>query len=160
MKAKRIAFCSIIASVYAVITLTTSALAFGPIQFRIAEALCILCFFTPSAVWAVTLGCFVANLFSPLPLDILFGTLATLVGCLGAAKCRNPWVLPVPVILSNMLIVGAELSWAFTPDAFWQGLMINGLQVAIGEIAVLYLLGVPLLRLLQRSTAADYLHTL
>ena len=92
--------------------------------------------------------------------DVVFGTLATLLGCLGAAKCKNPWLLPIPVILSNTVIVGAELAWAFTPDAFWQGLLINGLQIAVGEIAVLYLLGVPLLQLLKRSTAADYLYSL
>lgn len=161
MKTKRIAFCGLVAAVYAVVTLTTSAFAFGPIQFRIAEVLCMLCFFTPSAIWAVTAGCFIANLFSPLPLDLLFGTLATLVGCLGAVRCKNPWLIPLPVALSNAVIVGAELAIAFYPaELFLTGIIISGLQVAIGEFAVLYVLGVPLLQLLRRSPAADYLRTL
>lgn len=120
-----------------------------------------LCWFTPSAVWAVTLGCFAANLFSPLPLDIVFGTLATLVGCIGAEKCKNVWLMPIPVILANTVIVGGELSWAFMPrELFWEGLLINGIQVAIGETAVLYVLGVPLLQVLRRSPVAEHLHTL
>ncbi|MBQ6799454.1 MAG: QueT transporter family protein [Oscillospiraceae bacterium] len=161
MKTRKLAFCGIIACLYAVVTLTTSAFAFGPIQFRVAEVLCMLCFFTPSAIWAVTAGCFLANLFSPLPLDLLFGTLATLVGCLGAARCKNPWVIPLPVALANAVIVGAELAIAFYPaELFLTGIIISGLQVAIGEFAVLYVLGVPLLKLLQRSSAAEFLHTL
>jgi len=160
MNIRKIAFGGIVAAVYAVVTLVTASFAFGPIQFRIAEVLCMLCMITPSAVWAVTLGCFAANLFSPLPLDIVFGTLATLIGCIGASKCKNVWLRPLPVILSNAVIVGAELAWAFMPELFWQGVLINGVQVAIGETAVLYVLGVPLLRVLQRGRAAEYLRTL
>ena len=161
MKTRKLAFCGIVACLYAVVTLVTSSFAYGPIQFRIAEVLCLLCLFTPTAIWAATLGCFIANLFSPLPLDLLFGTLATLIGCIGTAKCKNIWLLPLPVILSNAVIVGIELAVAFyTRELFWTGFAISAAEVAIGEIAVLYLLGVPLMQVLRRSSAGVYLRTL
>lgn len=163
MKTRKLAFCGIVACLYAVVTLMTSSFAYGPIQFRIAEVLCLLCLFTPTAIWAATLGCFIANLFSPLPLDLLFGTLATLIGCIGTAKCKNKniWLLPLPVILSNAVIVGIELAVAFyTRELFWTGFAISAAEVAIGEIAVLYLLGVPLMQVLRRTPAGAYLRTL
>jgi len=160
MSTKKIAFAGILAATYAVVTMATSSFAFGPIQFRVAEVLCLLCLFTPSAVWGVTMGCFAANLFSPLPLDILFGTMATLLGCLVTVRCKNIWIAPLPTILSNAVIIGLELAWAFSPDAFWQGALINGAQVAAGEIVVLYLLGVPLLHTLQKSGADEWLRKL
>ena len=160
MNTRKLAFCGILAAAYAAVTVATSSFAYGPIQFRVAEALCVLCFFTPSAVWGLTLGCFFANLASPLALDMIIGTAATLIGCLIASKCRKPWLVPVPVILANAVLVGIELSWLFTPDLFWQGLLINCLQVAIGEIAVLYLLGMPLLFALQKGRAGEWLQNL
>jgi len=161
MKTRKLAFCGIVACLYAVVTLVTSAIAYGPIQFRIAEVLCLLCLFTPAAVWAVTVGCFAANLFSPLPLDLIFGTLATLIGCIGAARCRRPALAPVPVILSNAVIVGIELAIAFYPaELFLTGFLISAAEVAIGEIAVLYGVGLPLLQMLRRTPAAEYLHSL
>jgi len=160
MNTRKLAFCGILAAAYAAVTVATSSFAYGPIQFRVAEALCFLCFFTPSAVWGLTLGCFFANLASPLALDIIIGTAATLIGCLIASKCKKPWLVPVPVILANAILVGIELSWLFTPDLFWQGLLINGFQVAVGEIAVLYLLGMPLLLTLRNRPAAAWLRSL
>lgn len=161
MNTRKLAFGGIIAAVYAAVTLLTASFAYGPVQFRIAEALCILCFFTPSAVWGLTLGCLLANLFSPVSgLDIVIGTLATLVGCLAATKCRKPWLVPVPIILSNAIWVGLELAYVYTPEQFLSGLLLMGSQVAIGEIAVLYVLGLPLLLILQRNSAADMLRSL
>ena len=62
---KLLAFNGILAAVYAVVTLLTASFAYGPVQFRIAEALCLLPMLLPQTVWGVTLGCVVANLFSP-----------------------------------------------------------------------------------------------
>ena len=161
MKTRKTAFCGIVACLYAVVTLVTSSFAYGPIQFRIAEVLCLLCLFTPAAVWGVTLGCFAANLFSPLPLDLLFGTLASLAGCLGTVKCRRSAMAPIPVILANAVIVGIELAIAFYPaELFLTGFLISAAEVAIGEAAVLYGMGLPLLQLLRRTPAAEVLRSL
>ena len=79
----RLTACGIIACVYAVLTVATASFAYGPIQFRIAEAMCILPFFAPWTTWGLTLGCLLANLFSPVSaLDIVVGTAATLIACL------------------------------------------------------------------------------
>ena len=151
MNTKKLAFGGILAALYAVVTVLTSSFAYGPIQFRVAEALCVLCFFTPSAVWALTLGCLLSNLFSPMPIDLVVGTLATLIGCFAASRIRSPWLLPLPIILSNALLVGLELAWFYSREAFWAGVLLNGLQVAAGETAVLYVLGLPLCLFLRRS---------
>ncbi len=153
MNIKKLAFNGILAAAYAAITLLTSSFAYGPIQFRVAEALCVLCFFSPSAVWGVTLGCAIANLFSPIAIiDVPVGTLATLIGCLLASKCKHPALVPVPVILSNAILVGAELAVMYMPEQLLHGFLLFGSQVAVGEIAVLYALGLPLLLMLKRRS--------
>lgn len=152
MNTKKLAFGGILAAVYAVVTVLTASFAYGPVQFRIAEALCMLCYFTPSAVWGLTVGCFVSNLFSPMPIDLVVGTAATLIGCLLARRCRrHPALIPVPVILSNAILVGLELAWVYTPEAFLPGFLLSAVEVAAGETAVLYVLGLPLLLFLRRS---------
>ena len=96
----RLTACGIIACVYAVLTVATASFAYGPIQFRIAEAMCILPFFAPWTTWGLTLGCLLANLFSPVSaLDIVVGTAATLIACLLTARCRNKFLTPLPPVI-------------------------------------------------------------
>lgn len=148
----QLTFCGIIAAVYAALTICTSAIAYGPIQFRIAEALCILPFFHPVATIGLTLGCLIANLFSTVSaLDIIVGTAATLLACLLVQRIRKPWLAPLPVILVNALMVGAEIAIVSTPDAFWEGLVLFGAQVGLGELVVMYVLGLPLLLALRKN---------
>ena len=74
-----------IAAVYVALTMIVAPIAFGPVQFRISEALCVLPYFLPSAVPGVTIGCFLANLLcGAAPLDVVFGSLATLIGAVGS----------------------------------------------------------------------------
>lgn len=69
-----------IAAVYVALTMIVAPIAFGPVQFRISEALCVLPYFLPSAVPGVTVGCFLANLLcGAAPLDVVFGSIATLI---------------------------------------------------------------------------------
>ena len=84
-------------------------------------------------------------------LDIVIGTAGTLLGCLLAARVKKDWLVPVPVILANAVLVGAMLAYVLTPDALVQGFFINGGEVLLGEAVVLYLLGVPLLLFFRRS---------
>ena len=145
-KTRKIVQAALIAAMYAALCHLQNALfptsASWAIQFRVAEALCVLSFFTPAATPGLTIGCFIFNLtyLHKLPLDPLFGPLATCMCCL----CMR-WMRKTPILalcmpaLFNALLVGLELSISFhTP--FW----LNALYVAIGELAVLYSLGIAL----------------
>ncbi len=148
----RLTACGIIACVYAVVTIATASFAYGPIQFRIAEALTILPFFAPWTTWGLTLGCLLANLFSPVSaLDIVIGTAATLIACLLTARCRSKYLAPLPPVIVNAVLVGAMISWVSTPNAFWKGFVLFGAEVGAGELAVMYLLGLPLLLIFRRQ---------
>ena len=155
---REISLCGVLAALYAAVTLATASFAYGPIQFRIAEALCVLPFFAPVTSIGLFLGCLVANLFSTVStLDIVIGSAATLVGCLWTARLKNKWLVPLPTILANMVMVGAMLAWVYTPDAFWTGFVTMGAQVALGEIAVMAVLGIPLMLLLEKHHLAKRL---
>lgn len=155
---RKIAFCGILAAMYTVLTITPplNAIAYGPIQFRVSEVLCILPFFAPWTTWGLTLGCLLANLFSTVTaLDIVLGTLATLIACLITAKIRIPWLVPLPTILSNGLIIGAMLASVLGEMSWLRGFVIYGAEVAFGELVVLYVLGLPLLYVMQKRKLAD-----
>lgn len=149
---RELAFCGVLAAVYAVVTMATASFAYGPIQFRITEALCVLPFFAPVTSLGLFIGCLVANLFSTVSvLDIVIGSAATLIGCVWTSKLRNKWLVPLPTVLANGVMVGAMLAAVYTPDAFWSGFLTMGAQVAVGELAVMLVLGLPLMAYLQKS---------
>ena len=113
-KAKSLVYGAIIAAMYVVLTLISSAfgLASGVIQVRISEALTILPFFTPYAIGGLFVGCFVSNLITGCALwDIIFGSIATLLGAVatylvGKIKHKNAYMLaPIGPIISNTIIV-------------------------------------------------------
>ena len=89
MKTRRLVRAALIAGIYVALCLISQPLAYGGVQFRISEALTLLPVFTPDAVWAVTLGCFLANLLSYSPWDLLFGTAATLTAAVLTWKLRR-----------------------------------------------------------------------
>lgn len=141
---RQIALNGVVAGLYAAITILTASFAYGNIQFRIADSLCVLVVLEPSLTVGLTLGCLISNIFSTVSaLDIVIGTAGTLLGCLLAARVKKDWLVPVPVILANAVLVGAMLAYVLTPDALVQGFFINGGEVLLGEAVVLYLLGVP-----------------
>ena len=79
----RLAFSALVAAVYAALTMALAFMSYNGLQFRVAEALCVLPFFFPAATWGLFIGCIIANLLSPAgPLDVVFGSLATLLCCL------------------------------------------------------------------------------
>ena len=149
---KQLALSGIVAGLYAAITILTASFAYGNIQFRIADAMCLLVVLEPSLTIGLTLGCLIANIFSTVSvLDIVIGTAATLLGCLLTVRLRKTWLLPLPTILANAILVGAMLAFVLTPEAFWSAFAVMGAEVAAGEIAVLYLLGVPLYLFLKKN---------
>lgn len=151
MNTKTIALSGMIAAAYAVITIVWP-LSYGTVQFRLSEALCILPAFAPVTAVGLAVGCLIANLFSTVSaLDIVVGTIATAIGCALTTRCKKLWLIPLPTILSNTLLVGAMLAWVYTPQAFWQGFAVNGAGVALGEAVVMYGLGLPLATLLRKT---------
>ena len=109
------------------------------IQFRVAEALCVLALFTPAAIPGLSVGCAVFNLTfaGALPLDAVLGTLATYLACQGMWLLRKyPWVAFALPAVCNAILVGWELT-VYIGGGFW----LNALYVAIGELVVLYTLG-------------------
>ena len=107
---------AMIAALYAVLTFLANALglASGAIQVRFSEALCILPFFTPAAIPGLFTGCLLSNILTGCALpDIIFGSIATLTGALGSyALRRQKWLVPVPPILANAVIVPFILKYA------------------------------------------------
>ncbi|MBR6425109.1 MAG: QueT transporter family protein [Oscillospiraceae bacterium] len=149
---KRIAFCGILAAIYAVITVVSAPIAYGPVQFRLSEALCVLPFFAPYTTAGLFLGCLVANLFSTVSaLDIVVGSLATLLGCLWTSKLKKIWLTPVPTVVCNAVLVGLMLAYVYTPDNFLSGFALMGAQVGLGELVVMVVLGLPLAYLIRRN---------
>ena len=142
-KARRLAHGAIIAALYAVLTHMQNILLPGSatwaIQFRLSEALCVLAFFTPAAIYGLGLGCLVFNLTfaGALPLDFLVGSAASVSAAWAMWKLRNrPFLGLWMPALTNAVLVGWELS-VYIGGGFWM----NGLYVAIGEAAVLLTLG-------------------
>lgn len=154
MKNKKIMYLSqaaMIAALYVVLTLLANALGLAnyAIQVRFSEALTILPFFTPSAIPGLTIGCLLSNILTGCaPLDILFGTLATLIGALGTYALRRfEWLAPLPPILANTIIVPWVLRFAYDiPDAI-PYLMAT---VGAGELISCGLIGMLLLRSLKQ----------
>ena len=103
-------------------------------------------------------GCLISNIFSTVSaLDIVIGTAGTLLGCLLAARVKKDWLVPVPIMLANAVLVGAMLAYVLTPTALVQGFFINGGEVLLGEAVVLYLLGVPLLVFFRKNGVMEKL---
>lgn len=145
---------AIIAALYVVLTLISSALgiASGVIQVRISEALTILPCFTVAAVPGVTIGCLLANFVTGAPLpDVIFGTLATLIGVIGARLLKKkPFLAPLPTILANAIIIPFVLRFAYgVPDAIW----FMFLTVGAGEVISAGILGILLYKVLKKQPA-------
>ena len=138
--ASKLAYGAIIAALYVVLTLPFASFAFGPIQFRVAEALCILPFFTPAAIPGLTIGCFLANLLGGANVwDVILGTLATFIGAYFSYKLRgNEKLVCVPPILSNAIIIPFVLKFAYGVDDLIPYMM---LTVGLSECIAIGVLG-------------------
>lgn len=141
---------ALVAAMYAVLTIVIAPLAFGEIQFRFSEVLVLLCFYRKDYALALIVGCFIANLFSPMGLmDIIFGTLATAAAVIPMYYMKNIYLAALLPIVSNGIIVGTELTIAFgTP--IW----LNMLSVAFGELVVVGIIGIIVFKLLFETNSA------
>ena len=162
--------CAAIAAVYVVLCLVLAPFSYGAVQVRVAEALCLLPVFGAEYIVGVTLGCFLANLFGSTILDVIFGTLATLLACLVTYRLRNVRIkglaIPasLPPVLFNAIIVGIEITVFFTDFTamsapVWLLCLTNGISVGIGEIISCTVLGVALVRLIESNAALRRIFT-
>lgn len=135
---------AITATLYVVLTLVIAPLSYGAVQFRISEVLTLLCFFKKDYCYALILGCFISNLFSPFPLDIVFGVASTVFTVVGIRYSKNLWVASLYPALS-MFFIGWELVYVGMP--FWYSF----LTAALGEIGVVTIIGVPLFKTLEKN---------
>ena len=149
---------AMIAALYAAITIATAPFSYNLMQFRLSEALVVLCVFEPLLGVGITLGCFLANVFSTVTaLDMVVGTLATALACLWTVRCRKNWLIPLPNVLVNAVIVGGMLAFVLFPDNLLMGFGLAFLQVGFGELVVMYGLGLPLLLFARRTGFMDRL---
>lgn len=155
----------LIAGLYVVFTLPFANIAYGPIQFRLAEVLTVFPAFSALTIPGVTLGCFIANLINPNnlgPVDIIGGTLATLIAGYFSwliGKKKKPLGI-IPPIVFNGLIVGGYLPFLLVDEGSTvtaQAVGISMLSVAGSEAVLLVVLGLPLIAVISKTKLKDML---
>lgn len=150
---------ALIAALYVVLCQIFAPISFSDIQVRIAEGLTILPFFTPAAIPGLFVGCIIGNMLGgAIPLDVVFGSLATLIGALGTwaignrirktrAKSGFRFLLPLPPIAANMVIVPLILYYGYgIPVPIW----IQMLTVGAGEVISCGVFGMVILFALEK----------
>ncbi|NCB51298.1 MAG: QueT transporter family protein [Clostridia bacterium] len=161
MNTRKLTAAAVAGAAYAALTILLAPISYGPIQFRVSEALCILPAFIPCTAWGLAAGCAISNLVSAYGiLDIVFGSLATL----GAGLCAA-WIVkgrnhPLPAgraaavclmpVIWNAPVVGALIAWSSAPTVFWSAFPLYAAQIGAEELGVMLVIGLPLLRLLPR----------
>lgn len=140
---------ALIAAIYVVLVFVFKPISFSNIQIRIAEALTILPFFTPAAIPGLAIGCLLGNFLGGADmLDIIFGTLATLLGATGSYLLRrNKFLVPLPPILSNTVIIPWVLRYAY---GLTLPIPLMMATVGIGEVLSCGVLGIFLLLVLNQ----------
>lgn len=154
---------ALIAAAYVALTFLSNvfSLAYGPIQLRLSEVLTILPIFTPAAISGVAVGCFIANIASFNIIDMIFGTLATLLAAVLTYLLRNirfkglPLLAMLPPVVINAVVIGLEIAFFYmnTADSAYGialGFIFSAVQVGIGELIVCYVLGIPFFLVVQR----------
>lgn len=164
MRNKKVMFitqAAMIAALYVVLTLFISAfnLANGAIQIRISEALTILPFFTPAAIPGLFVGCLISNIVTGCaPFDVVFGSLATLLGAVGTYLISrgklSKFLAPLPPIIANTIIVPFVLAYVYQAEGTIPFFM---LTVGIGEVVSCGILGMVLFFALEKQAKKIFL---
>lgn len=152
-KTRNLVFTAVIAAIYAAVTMTLYFTSYTGIQFRIAEALTILPFFSSYSVLGLFIGCIIANILSPIGIpDIILGSLATLIAAvityyIGRSSLKHKeYLAPMPAVIVNAVIVGLMLYFVYHLP-----LVLAIIQVGFGELVCCYVLGLPLLLFINRN---------
>lgn len=162
---KYIVQAAVIAALYAVLTFLQNTLLPGSasmaVQFRVSEILTILAVFTPAAIPGLTIGCVIANISSLSvlgPYDLIFGSLASLIAAILIRAFRNIRLFSLPVLsaimpaITNGIFVGFEIEFFFVEGGFhFADFLIQGGLVALGELGVLIVLGLPLAEIIEKQ---------
>ena len=162
ISARQLTTAAAIAALYTVLSLASSFIPTvgGVFQFRVSEALTILPYFTPAAIPGLFVGCLLSNLITgALPYDLVFGSLATLIGAIGTFALRKlgkntsrtlpggmplgAWLAPLPPIAANTFVIAkiSEMPESIPLFAF---------SVFVGEIVFCGGLGLLLLAALKK----------
>lgn len=145
---KKITVTAAIAALYAVLTIAFAPISFPAVQFRVSEALTILPLFFPEAIFGLTIGCFIANIFGNGVIDMVFGTLASFIAAVltfFAGRSRKTALklslgLVPPVLVNALVVPFTFLAATELKEAYW----ISALQVGFGQLVVVCVLGIPL----------------
>lgn len=164
---------AIIAALYVALTYAQEALLPGTtsmaVQFRLSEALTMLCVFTPYAVPGLTVGCFLANIVSAgaLPVDMIMGTAATFLAALCMHRTRNITFKGMPVLAAlmpaifNGVIIGAEIEIFFIEGPFnFISFLTQAGFVALGELVVCFTVGLLLVKAVKNKNLEKYLNSI
>jgi uncharacterized membrane protein len=151
---------AIIGALYAALTLILLPFAFGAVQFRVSEAMTVLPLFFPEAIPGLFVGCIISNIMTPnIPvLDVVFGSLATLAAAYLTSWLRSSHgikraiLAPLPPVIINAVVVGAIITFSSVQpgESFFKLFISYALSVGAGEAAVCYLLGIPLMMIVDR----------
>ncbi|MBQ7558773.1 MAG: QueT transporter family protein [Synergistaceae bacterium] len=143
---KKIARGALIAALYAALTIALAPISYGPVQFRVSEALTLLPFYFPEAIPGLTIGCVFANFFGGFGFtDMFFGSLATLIAAFLTLKSKNIFVAAFWPVISNAVVIGAMLHFLIDVP-----LIATCFYVGLGEAGACYLVGVPLMKFLEK----------
>ena len=138
---------ALIAAVYSAMTILLAPISYGPVQFRVSEALTLLPFYMPEAIPGLFIGCVFSNFYGGFGLpDMVFGGLATLIAAILTRKSKNIYVGALWPVVSNMIIIGVMLHVLIEVP-----LIATCIYVGLGEAGACYIVGVPLMKLLERQ---------
>lgn len=149
LSVKYVSRIGLLAALYAVLTALPpmSSLSYGPVQIRVSEALTVLPYVAPWAVWGLYFGCVLGNLASPfLVWDVTIGALATLLAAFATRKMPRMYLAPVPPILANALVVSAYVA-RLSGVPYW----LTALYIALGEAVTTFGIGYPLLLVIDKN---------
>ena len=146
---------AMIAAIYVVLTYLFAPFGFGEFQVRVSEALTILPAFTPAAIPGLFIGCLVGNILGGgIPLDIAAGSIATLLGAIGtyALRNRNRFLMPLPPIISNILIIPFVLKYGYGTNL--------PIPVMMGTVGIGEIIGCGVLGLILYAALSKYRNTI
>ncbi len=158
---RHIAINAVIAAMYAVLTYAFFFISYGQLQVRISEFMILLAFFNPNYIYGLTIGCIIANIYSPAfsafcsPLDIIFGTLATFLAAVSISLCRHMFIATLFPAIYNGVLLGVEFCMTannFSQAYFWT----NFGYVALGEVIAVCVLGYIIFMILGKKWKGFY----
>lgn len=144
---RKIALSALIAALYSGLTLALAPLSYGPVQFRVAEALTLLPFCLPEAIPGLFIGCMLSNLWGGFgPIDVVLGSSATLAAAWLTYKMPNLVLAAVPPVIVNALVVGVYLGLITEMPV-----LLSMLYIALSQAAICFGLGIPLCKILCKT---------